>query len=478
VNKPIRVLLVGNPKVVMGFDRIMRLPNLGLCSIAGNLDRNICEVKVVDLVVAGRSPGIYFQRLLKELHPNIVGLSSMHYQCVETLELAKIAKRFNKEIKIVMGGYYPSIDYDVILEHDDMNYIDFLIRNEGEIAFNALIKELNGKRNFENVPNLSYRDNGSIKHNPSGGLLDLDKLKLPDRGVRVINKGFHFFGVPADCVESSRGCVFKCKFCNITQMYGQSFRTYKIERVIEDLRDVQRRGTKSVFMVDDNIALDGKRYKELCQAIIDAKLDNIRYSVQVSVDGIKSTPGLVDMMIKSGVKLLQLGIESAFGENLDFLGKRDRFRNVDTYEVIREFRKHNVTVIGSFIIGNPNDTEETIYEIFEYARSIDIDMPLFLLLTPYPKTALREELMKQGLITNPDDYSKYDLFQANVKTKYLTSKRLYELREKLAYKAYNNPTVVRRLFKNMPKAYVKHILRYMIEKPEDILGYFRGAFRK
>lgn len=476
--KPIRILLVGNPKVVMGFDRIMRLPNLGLCSIAGNLDRNICEANVVDLVVAGRRPRIYFQRLLKKLQPDVVGLSSMHYQCVETLELAKIAKGLNKDTKVVMGGYYPSIDFDMILERDDMHYIDFLIRNEGEVAFNTLIRELHGKHRFENVPNLSYRDNGSIKHNPSGGLLDLNKLKLPDRDVRVIKKGFHFFGVPADCVETSRGCVFKCKFCNITQMYGPSFRTYKIERVIEDLRRLQGRGTKSVFMVDDNITLDGNRYKELCQAIIDAKLDNIRYEVQASVDGIKSTPGLVGMMIKSGVRTLQLGIESAFGDNLDFLGKRDRFKNIDTYEVIKEFRKHNVTVIGTFILGNPDDTEESIFEIFEYARSIDIDMPLFLLLTPYPKTALREELMEQGLITNLDDYSKYDLFQANVKTKHLTSKRLYELREKLAYKAYNNPTVVRRLFKNMPRAYVKHILKYMIEKPGDIVGYFRGAFRK
>jgi len=478
LNKPLRILLVASPKTIMGFDRVTRLPNLGLCSIAANLDRNICDVKVVDLVVAGRKPRNYLQRLLKEYQPDVVGFSCMIFQYVEALELAQLTKAFNKNIKVVMGGYYPTVDYDVILERDDMNYIDFIIRNEGEIAFNALIKELNGKNNFEDVPNLSYRDNGSIRHNPSGGLLDLDEIKLPDRDVRVIKKGFHFFGVPADCIETSRGCVYKCKFCNITQMYGQSFRTYKIERVIEDLRDVQRRGVRSVFISDDNIAIDGERYKELCQAIVDAKLNDIRYTVQISIDGIVRCPGLVEIMIKSGVKMLQLGIENAYRDTLDFLGKRGRFKKSDAYEVISEFRKHNVAIVGSFIIGNPNDTEETIYENFEYAKSIKVDMPLFLILTPFPKTPLREEMIKQGLITNLDDYTKYDLFHANVKTKYLTPERLYELREKMAYKAYNNPSAVRRLFRNMPRAYIKHILKYLMERPEDFFGYIRGAFSR
>ncbi len=475
MNKPIRVLLVANPKTIMGFDRVTRLPNLGLCSIAANLDRDICDVKVVDLVLAGRNPRNYLWRLLKEYQPDVVGLSCMIFQYAEALELAKLTRAFNKNIVVVMGGYYPTVDYDVILESDDMNYIDFIVRNEGEIAFNEFIKELNGERNFENVPNLSYRDNGSIKHNPSGCLLNLDEVKLPDRDIRVLKKGFHFFGVPADCVETTRGCVYKCKFCNITQMYGHSFRTYKIDRVITDLKHLYSRGVRSVFITDDNITIDGERYKELCQAIIDAKLNTIRYTVQVSVDGIMRSPGLAEMMIKSGVKMLQLGIESPSRDNLEFLGKKGRFKDSDTHEVVDEFRRHNVTIVGSFIIGNPDDTEESILGNLEYARSIKVDMPLFLILTPFPKTPLREELTKQGLITNPDDYTKYDLFNANVKTKYLTSQRLYELREKLAYKAYNNPAVVRRIFTNMPLAFTKHILKYMMEVPRDFFSYLRGA---
>ncbi len=476
-SKTMRVLLVANPKTTLGFDRIMRLPNLGLCSIAANLDRNICDVKLVDLVIAGRKPGIYLRHLLKQYQPDVVGFSCMIFQYQEALELAKITKEFDKNIKVVMGGYYPTVDYEAILERDDMDYIDFVVRNEGENAFNKLIKELNGKNNFDNVPNLSYRDNGSIRHNPSEDLLHLDEIRLPDRNVRVLKKGFHLYGTPTDVVETSRGCLNKCKFCNIQQMYGRSFRKYKIERVIRDLRDVQKRGAKAVFIADDNITVDGERYKELCQAIIGAKLNSMKYLVQVTIKGIKNTPGLVSLMVKSGVNIVLIGIENVSRDNLDFLDKSIQFKNSETHEVIKEFRKRDVLVGGTFIIGNPGDTEEIIYKNFEYAKNIRVDLPIFLILTPCPKTPVRKELEEQGLITNLDDYSKYDFFQANVKTKYLSSERLHELREEIGFRTFSDPSRAWKLLKNMPLSYTKYFFEYVKNEPQEMIGYVRGIFK-
>ena len=120
---------------MVGFDITTRLPNLGLNSIAANLDKQLCDVKIADMVVAGNKPGDAFLRILKEYRPEVVGLSSMIFKYDEALELAKLARAFNRDITVVMGGYHPTVEYDVILESDDMEFIDFVVRNEGESTF-------------------------------------------------------------------------------------------------------------------------------------------------------------------------------------------------------------------------------------------------------------------------------------------------------------------------------------------------------
>jgi len=265
-----QILLVGSPKKNIGFDRIARLPNIGFSSIASNLDKSICDVKIVDLLVAGRKPYKYYLNLIKKDKPDLVGLSSMSYNYEDAVLLAKITKEFDHNIITVLGGYHATSDYKNILQSNDMQYIDYIVRREGEITFNELIKALKNGDKLDNISNLSYRSNGSLIHNPTGTLVNLENLNPPDRNVRILKEGFYFYGYPADVVETSRGCVYDCDFCSINNMYGKSIRKYKIERVIDDIRDAESHGAKALMISDDNITINGKRVIELCDAIIDA----------------------------------------------------------------------------------------------------------------------------------------------------------------------------------------------------------------
>jgi len=472
-----RVLLVSSPQSVLAFDRITRLPNLGLCSIAANLDRSMCQVKIVDLILAGRKPERYFQSLLKDYRPNVVGFSCMSFQYSHALKLARLTKALDKAIKVVIGGYHPTTEYEAILESDDMDVVDFVIRNEGEVAFKKLIEALSNGNDFSNLPNLSYRKDDSIIHNPVGPLIELNELPLPDRDVRILRKGFHMLGSRADVIETSRGCVFDCNFCSMRSMYGKRFRTYPVTRVLKDIRDAYMHGARSIVIMDDNITVDGKRYKALCEAIIDAKLNHIKYIVQVSVHGLLSTPGLVEKMAESGVKVAFLGIENVMNDNLQFVRKTNQFKIDDVEEVVRELRKRNVVVIGSFIVGNPDDTEESIYANYEYAKRIKIDWPLFLVATPFPKTELRKELSEQGLITNSDDYSKYDLFHVNVRTRKLTSGQLHKIREDIGFKTFSDLSRFWRFMKHFPVFLFRLFFNQLIKEPGEVVGYVRGAFK-
>ena len=229
-DKKLSVLLVASPKTDLGFGRAMRLPNLGLNSIAANLDRSICDARVLDLVGAGRDPRAFLRKTLEQFKPDVVGLSSMTFQFSETLELAKIAKSVDKNILVVVGGYHPTVAADLILL-DERNhpFIDFLLRNEGEITFAQFIRALHDGDDPGATQNLSFIKNGTIVHNPTSGPIDLASVKLPNRNSRLIQKGYFLFGYPADVVETSRGCAFNCDFCSIRSMYGSSYRMYAID---------------------------------------------------------------------------------------------------------------------------------------------------------------------------------------------------------------------------------------------------------
>ena len=469
-----KILFVSYLKSILGIDMMMKIQSLGLISIAANLDRELCDVKVLDLLMDEiDNKRIYFHNYLMEYKPDIVGISCITLQYEEAIELSKMIKNFDNNIKVVWGGYHPTLDYERILESKDMEFIDFLIRGEAEIAFNELIKALNKDKDFTNISNLSYKDNGKIIHNPMAELLNVDEIKMPDRSVRVITEGFHFMGIPADIVEFSRGCYSNCNFCCSPVMYGRTLRKFKIERIIEDIKDAQKYGAKSIFVADHNVTADAKFYKEICEAIIENGLNNIKYGVQASVQAINNTSNLAELMVKSGVEWVLLGIENISEENLKFMNKSKQYNSSDVYNVVSSLQKYGATVVGTFVFGNPDDSEESIMANYEYAKKLKVDIASFLSLTPYPNTPARKTLIEQGFVTNLHNYSKYNLWDANVRTKHLTSDELLKLIEKCDSKFQLDSGAIWRLIGKYPAYMLKLIFTHLFKKPLNVFRRFK-----
>ena len=88
--------------------------------------------------------------------------------------------------------------------------------------------------------------------------------------------GYTLLGRQVDVVETSRGCTYDCSFCSIIEMRGRNFHPYPIERVLADIADARGHGARAIFLVDDNITLDVRRFEALCEAIIDSGLQRRR----------------------------------------------------------------------------------------------------------------------------------------------------------------------------------------------------------
>jgi radical SAM superfamily enzyme YgiQ (UPF0313 family) len=134
---------------------------------------------------------------------------------------------------------------------------------------------------------------------------------------------------------------------------------------------------------------------------------------------------MVSKMSQAGIRTVFLGIENVSKKNLATAGKGNI---VDaSRKAIEMCHKYDIMVVGGLIFGFPDDEEEDIIENYQFLKSIKADTAYCQILTPYPKTGMRQNLIDQGLVTNAEDYRWYNGMWANVKTKHLDSDQLQYL---------------------------------------------------
>src|SRR5262245_199450 len=438
-----RILILAMPDTASSLDAVMKFPNLGLCSIAAQVPEH--DVRILDLVLR---PHRDRQQVLDEVQtfrPDVVGYSAMSFQYATARALAAAVHAAEPGIVQVLGGYHATVLADEVGARDG-DLFDFVIRGEGERAFRQLIDGLAGTRfDPSSVPGLSWRGPEGYRHNPDGELLALDSLPLPRREARALGGAF-YFDRSFDVAETSRGCPLPCTFCSIRRMYGRTFRRFPIPRVLEDLRALDRGGVRGVFFVDDNITIDVPRFKELCEAITAAGLSHLRYIVQASVHGIAKDATLAPTMARAGFDTVFMGIENGEDANvaaLDIAPKRGKHED-ETPRAVRLLRDNGIKAVGGFIVGNPDDDRAAIARTFRYAGRLGLDFPIVQCLTPYPRTEMRAQLLAEGLVTNPDDLTRYNGYIANVRTRHLSSTAIARAMVWEGVKLYLDPRVALR----------------------------------
>ena len=296
------------PNTSDALETACKLPNLALVSLAAAVKNH--DVHVLDLVLKKPYVKKHIDTLVKTHNPEIVGLSAMTFQFDTLTRIASYIKSTAPHIKIVIGGYHATLMYKEIGESGKDQPFDFIVRGEGEATFKELMDGLaTGAPDLHAIHGLSFKMGNGWHHNPERELIDLATLPLPDRSRRLDNS-FTILNQSMDVIETSRGCPNNCNFCCITHMYGRTFRPFPITRIVEDLKAIKAAGTRSVFIIDDNITHSINHFKQVCTAIIDNGLNDLLYMTQVTAAGIANNPDLVDLMDKANFRIIFVGFES------------------------------------------------------------------------------------------------------------------------------------------------------------------------
>ncbi len=311
---------------------------------------------------------------------DLVAISAITSTAPQSYKLADMVRAAGKVV--VMGGTHTSFMPDEGMEH-----ADFIVRGEGEFAFQELVDAIQSGEGFDKIQNLTWRtDDGHLAHNPERPKIpNLDVNPIPDYSLI---SGWKPGGVIS--VATSRGCPFSCTFCSVPGMYGHAFRTHSIERVLQELEI--HKGNLYTFFADDIFTANKKRVKELLRQMIARNLTP-EWGAQVRTETVDD-PELLTLMRDSNCFNVYVGFESINPRTLKLFQKKQDLAKIE--RSIDRFHEHKIRIHGMFVVGSDEDDVETIDATAEFALKHDIDSVQFMILTPIPGSPDWDTLYSKG----------------------------------------------------------------------------------
>jgi radical SAM superfamily enzyme YgiQ (UPF0313 family) len=231
--------------------------------------------------------------------------------------------------------------------------------------------------------------------------------KVPSARHDLLKEGYAF-----GAIQTTRGCPLSCSFCSVSAFNGTLYRNRPIANVIEEFKSIRE---KWVLVVDDNLigtnASHLARAKELFRAMIRADLGK-NWIGQVTIN-MADDEELLDLAAQAGCQGVFIGFESPTAAGLAEVGKKfNLLKGRNFQQSVRRIQRHNILVVGSFIMGLDADEPGIGRRIANAARSYGVDILNALFLTPLPGTRLWQQMKSQNRIAAgnfPDDWKYYTL---------------------------------------------------------------------
>ena len=372
-------------------------PPLGILYCAGVLMNEGIEVSILDQPAKGYSVNQTLDWVKKE-DPDILGFSVLLSAAKEAPKIAEQVKAENPNITIVFGNYHATFNAERILRK--YPFVDIVARGEGEYTSLELAKCLEKDGNLDQVEGITYRKRGRIVSTPDRPLIKkVDDIPFPDRNLTGTKYTSTIFGIKVNTKKfttlvSSRGCPFRCSFCGIRKFARGMWRPRSVENVIEELELLQSEGYEQFLFADDNFTLNAKRVSKLCRRIKEERMD-IEWFCDSRVNHVSYD--MFREMVRAGCRCLFFGIESANQRILDYYKKG--ITPEQSESAVRKARKAGMDIIvGSFIVGAPDETRCEIVNTLQFANKLDIDVPDVNILGAHTGIDIWNDLVARGLI--------------------------------------------------------------------------------
>ncbi|HEC76144.1 MAG TPA: B12-binding domain-containing radical SAM protein [Thermoplasmatales archaeon] len=339
---------------------------------------------------------------------DIVAISTFTSTALHAYEIADEFRR--RCVKVVLGGYHPTA-----LPEEAKKHADAVVIGEAEGVWKKILED--AEKDELNSFYISPANNSFIS-SPSSHY----------------NGFFVMRGV-----EATRGCIYKCNFCSISNSpMGCRFRKKPVERVVKEIESIKCRG---FVFYDSSLTLDMEYTKELFREI---KHLNKKFACFGNADALLRDEELLEISYNAGCVAWAVGFESVSPNTLKKIGKKSN--KIEEYgKIVKKINDCGMALIGSFVFGFDDDTPDTFNHTLNMLYRWNIDSIGVNILTPFPGTPLFKKLESEKRILTKD-WSKYDLYHVVFQPKKLTPQEIYDGINEITEDFFSLKNIIKKFF--------------------------------
>lgn len=394
------------------------------------------EFTVIDCLAENLSPQDTLNRL-DVIGPNYIIFMTGVASWLEDIAFIKQFKEGAPTCKVIASGGITIFVGEKLMKED--NTVDAMCM---DFTTTDILDYLNGKEGP--IDNIIYRKGTEVivgkllaKQNfsypvPRHNLFPLNKYRLP-----MIHR------YPFTTIMSSMGCVHRCTFCLCSKGLIP-YRSRDVENTIEEMKYIESIGIKEVRFGDYSITINKPNIKKLCERMIEEGF-TFKWHGLSRVDEVNEE--LLKLMKNAGCKTLMFGVESG---DQGILNRHCKGLTLDKIrKVFQQCHDIGIDTFGTFIIGLPGETRESVQKTIDFMINLDCDYADIQVATPYVGTKLRDEAIEKGWIDSKfkddlfSDAAQYPIMHSDT----MSSEEMWAMKNKAVRAFYFRPSyILKRIF--------------------------------
>ncbi len=368
---------------------------LALMAIGSELDPARFEVVIIDARLDADAHGSVLQHLDDALCLGVTVLTGAPIS--DAVELSSKAKQMRPDLKIVWGGWHPSMfARECLMEA----CVDVSVRGQGEATFAEIVERLAAGQALDDCAGCTVRlADGSIRDNPDRPLRQVDGFRESDYSLVPVERYFQLKGKRQLDYISSQGCNFRCAFCSDPFVYQRKWVGLEPVRMVLRLKELwDRYRFDDVNFQDETFFTRRDRVQAMAGEIIRSGM-KITWAATMRADqGMRLPDDVWQTCKQSGLRRLLIGVESGSNRMLKIIRKDIKIEQV--FEVAQKLVQHQLAGYFPFIVGFPDENDDDIQASLDCATRLrsmspDFQTPIYYF-KPYPGSQLVIDAVARG----------------------------------------------------------------------------------
>ena len=372
---------------------------------------------------------------------DLVGITAKTLEIEMAQRFAQIAREAGVQT-IVVGG-----NHATLIPEDVTPWADVVVTGEAYRTWPQIVEDFQNDVLKPRYDDTEWADLAGI-------------APLSDRVIEQTQENKRYW---TPMLEITRGCPRNCSFCTAIRVSGQRMRFRPVEEIVEE---IERRKLDRFFLTDDNFglafAIDPEYTEKLFLAL--EKLPLRGWTTQAEMM-VAKYPELLKLARRAHLDKLFIGFESVNPDNRRELGGKSKGQTKQYAEAIKAIQKFGIGVVGLFVFGFDSDTPQVMWDTWEFGKNAGLDSMSTTILTPYPGTPFREQLVKENRLMPDKSWRYYDTAHVTYYPKLMTVEEFEQEYDRVCKAIYSPLRIAQRGL----RALTRHPVRRM---PAKAFGSF------